>query len=140
MGKEVAILAILVVSISSMFAASLFPNAVKEDTMTVPLQAAEQKNAYTVELVHVPIFIKDVRVDASVKFNTYLWLWCELRVGNVLFNFTLNDLSVGFRFEQGRFQVDGKASEQMLSFRTIINTDGVIEDVPKLILTFYSLT
>lgn len=75
----------------------------------------------------------------SVKANTYLWIWCELKIGKQVLTFTLNDLSIGYHIEQDRVQVDGKISEQAVSFKANINTDGIIEGVPKLVLTFYTL-
>jgi len=109
-----------------------------EETMIIPLQGSEN-GVYTAEILHVPIFISDVKIDVSVKANTYLNIWCELQIGNQLIVFNLNDMSMSYHIEQDRIQLDGKISKQAVSFKATIDTDGEIEELPKLVLAFYSI-
>jgi len=127
-----------ILMIYTILSSGLLSNVVTEETMIVPLQGGEN-GVYTTEIFHVPLFISDVKIDVSVKMNTYLWVWCELRIGNQLIAFNLNDMSVSYHIEHDIVQLDGKISEQAVSFKATIDTDGEIEEVPKLVLTFYSL-
>lgn len=106
--------------------------------MVFPL-AQTEGNVYTAEILNVPLFIKDIRVDVSVKANSYLWVWVEMKVGDQILEFRLNDLSVGYHLEQDRFQVDGRISQQSVSCKATIDTDGIVEGIPKLVLTFYTM-
>jgi hypothetical protein len=131
---------LLVAIVSFMLVSTAFPNVAHEETMTVPLYAiGSEERAYATDVFYVPLFIKNVRVDVSVKMNTYLLIWVELKVGPQTLTFTLNDMSVGYHLEKDRIQVDGKISEQAMSLKATINTDGIIEGHPRIILTFYSL-
>ena len=124
--------------IQAILSMGIWSNFVTEDTMTIPLLGGENK-VYTTEIFHVPLFIKDIRVDVSVKMNSYLRIWCELRIGNQLLAFNLNDMSVSYHIEQDRVQLDGKISQQAVSAKATIDTDGIIEGTPELVLTFYTL-
>jgi hypothetical protein len=99
----------------------------------------DEKGAYTTEIFQVPLFIKDVRVDVSVKMNSYLRVWIEFRMGNQLLAFNLNDMSLSYHIEQDRVQLEGKISEQAMCVEAKINTDGIIEGCPQIVLSFYSL-
>lgn len=126
-----------ILMIYTMLSTSLLFNVATEETMVIPLQGGEN-GVYTTEIFHVPLFISDVKIDVSVKMNTYLRVWCELRIGNQLITFNLNDMSMSYHIEHGRVQLDGKISKQAVSFKVKIDTDGIIEGVPKVVLTFYS--
>jgi len=126
--------------VSYMLFSTTFSNIVPEKTMAIPLYAmGSEERVYTSEIFHVPLFIKNVRVDVSVKMNSYLLIWVELKVGPQRLNFTLNDMSVGYHLEKDRIQLDGKISEQAVSVKATIDTDGIITGRPQMILTFYSL-
>jgi len=124
--------------IQAILSMGIWSNIVTEDTMAIPLLGGEN-NVYTTEIFHVPLFIKDIRVDVSVKMNSYLRIWCELQIGNQLLAFNLNDMSVSYHIEQDRVQLDGKISQQAVSAKATIDTDGIIEGTPELVLTFYTL-
>ena len=111
-------------------------NNMPTQTMVVPLADIGDK-VYTAEFVHVPLLIKNVKIDVSVKANSYLKIWCEIRIGENCFNFTLNDLSLSYHVENENIQLDGKVSKYgFASFRAIIDTDGIIEGIPKLVLYY----
>jgi len=136
--KGIAIPAsIIMISLTLLYSGS-FSRIITEETLVQPLQLSEG-NVYTTEIFHVPLFIKNVRIDVSVKANSYLWVWVEMKVGNHILEFRLSDLSLGYHIEQDRIQVEGRISEQAVSCKATINTDGIIEGVPKLMLTFYTL-
>lgn len=100
-----------ILMIYTMLSTSLLFNVATEETMVIPLQGGEN-GVYTTEIFHVPLFISDVKIDVSVKMNTYLRVWCELRIGNQLITFNLNDMSMSYHIEHGRVQLDGKISKQ----------------------------
>ena len=130
----------LIAIVSLMLVSTVFSNVAHEETMTIPLYTTgSEEKAYTTEIFHVPLFIKNVRIDVSVKMNTYLLIWVELKAGPQTLTFTFNDLSLGYHLEQDRIEVDGKISERAMSLKATINTDGIIEGRPQIILTFYSL-
>jgi len=137
--KSLVGLAPIVLIIHFMLYIGLFSGAIAEETMTIPLLGGEN-NVYTTEFAHVPLTISGVRVDVSVKGNSYLKIWCELRIGDNIFQFTLNDMSLSYHLEHDRVEVDGKITQGgMASFKATIDTDGIIEGVPKLVLAYYSL-
>jgi len=111
---------------------------VNEEEMIIPMLGGEN-NVFTTEIFHVPLFIKDIRVDVSVKMNSYLRIWCELQIGEQILAFNLNDMSVSYHIEQDRVQLDGKISQQIVNVKATIDTDGIIEGTPELVLTFYTL-
>lgn len=114
-------------------------NVVSIETMTVPLNDVGN-NVYTAEFFHMPLLINGIKVDISVKANTYLKVWCELRIGEQNFKFTLNDMSLEYHIEGNRAELDGKVSKQGIAyFKATIDTDGIIEGVPKLVLSYYTL-
>ena len=133
--SALAISIVLSVALSS----GLFSNTLAEKTLVYAL-TDEGDDVFTAELAHVPLLISNVKVDLSVKTNTYLNILCELRIGDNYFTFTLNDLSLGFHVEHGRAEIDGEVNEYGLaSFKATVDTDGIIVGVPKLILYYITL-
>ncbi|MCW3985974.1 MAG: hypothetical protein NWE91_06165 [Candidatus Bathyarchaeota archaeon] len=114
-------------------------NVVSAETMNVPLNSAGS-NVFTAEFAHIPLLINGIAVDISVKANSYLTIWCEFRIGDHDFKFTLNDLSLEYHLERDRIEVDGKVSKNGIGyFKATVDTDGIIEGVPKLVLSYYSI-
>jgi len=114
-------------------------NVVSAETMTVPLNSAGS-NVFTAEFAHIPLLINGIAVDISVKANSYLTIWCEFRIGDHYFKFTLNDLSLEYHLEQDRIEVDGKVSKNGIGyFKATVDTDGIIEGIPKVVLSYYSI-
>ena len=138
--KGIAIPVSVLLIIFTFLLSGSFSGVITEETYVQPLQLSEgESNVYTTEIFHVPLFIKDVRVDVSVKANSYLWVWVEMKIGNQILEFRLNDLSLGYHIEQDKFQLEGRISEQAVSCKATIDTDGIIGGIPKLVLTFYTL-
>jgi len=93
--------------------------------------------AYFAKLVDVPLLICGVKVDLAVKLSTFIEVVCELTLGKNVFQFCLNDLSVMFHIEEKDLQLEGEVSKYgFSSFKAIVNTDGIIEGVPKLVLYY----
>jgi hypothetical protein len=92
---------------------------------------------YFAKLIDVPLLICDVKVYIVVKLSTFLKIICELTLGNNIFQFCLNDMSLSYHVEQGRLQLEGEVSKFGVgSFKATVNTDGLIQGVPKLVLYY----
>jgi hypothetical protein len=93
--------------------------------------------AYFANLFDVPLLICGVKIDLAVKLNTFLQIICELTLGKNVFQFCLNDLSLTYHIEQKDLQLEGEVSKYgFSSFKATVNTDGIIQGVPKLVLYY----
>jgi len=94
-------------------------------------------DVYFAKLVDVPLLVCSGRVDFAVILSSYFEIICELRLGKAVFQFNLNKMSLDFYIEQGKLQLDGEVSKfGFASFKATVNTDGIIQGVPKLVLYY----
>lgn len=130
-----AVLAISIVLNSSVILNFLAQNKVLNE-MVVTLQETEDR-AYYAKLFEVPLLVCGIKVDLAIKLSSYLKIICELTLGKNCLRFCLNDLSLSYSIEEGRLQLDGEVSKFGFgSFKATINTDGIIQGVPKLVLYY----
>lgn len=109
-------------------------HALKEKVYT--LEEVTNK-VFSVTLFDVPLLICDVKVDIAVKLYRFMNIICELTLGKYVLDFCLNDLSLSYHIEQGRLQLDGGVSKFGFgSFKATVDTDGIIQGVPKLIFYY----
>jgi hypothetical protein len=131
----------LVVSVffTLVYPSVLLPVLESNNMLKTVVYTLEEVNngAYFAKLVDVPLLVCGVRVDLAVKLNTFLEVICELTLGKNIFQFRLNDLSLLFHIEQKDLQLEGEVSKfGFSSFKATINTDGIIQGVPKLVLYY----
>lgn len=107
-------------------------------TMAIPLMENEN-GIYTSEIFRVPVRIKDAELDISLWMNSYLRVWCEIRVGENYIKFNFNEMSMDYHFEFDIFEFVGSLSDRDVSLTAKIETDGIIQEVPEVVLTYYGL-
>jgi hypothetical protein len=138
MSKAFTIVAFFVIATvlnSSVVLNFLAQNKVLKETV-VTLQETEDR-VYYAKLFEVPLLVCGVKVDLAIKLSSYLKVICELTLGKNRLQFCLNDLSLSYSIEEGRLQLDGEVSKfGSASFKATINTDGIIQGVPKLVLYY----
>lgn len=107
---------------------------------TKAISLTESENGvYTSEIFSVPVRIKDAELDISLFMNSYLRVWCEIRVGENYVRFHIDDMSMSYHFEYDIFEFFGSLSGKDVSFTAKIETDGTIQGNPEVVLTYYGL-
>jgi hypothetical protein len=108
----------------------------------IALVNTETKNHYATSftLAKIPLSICGIGVDVSfigdVRFN----LACRLEIAGQTIEFDLDDLAVYFEFDFEKFNFSGKLDPSgLVKFGVTVDTDGVLENAPKLVFYHYSL-
>lgn len=107
-------------------------------TMAVDLHAA-QHDVYTSKMFHVPIRISDVTLDMSLLMDTYFRATLELRAGENYIQFHLNDLSISGHFQHDIFDLFAKVTSMDVQLTLHVDTDGIIQGSPQVLITYYGL-
>lgn len=106
--------------------------------MAVDLHA-EQDDVYTSKVFHLPVRICDATLDISVLMSTFLRAVLELRAGENYIRFHLNDLSVSGHFEYDILELFARVTCRDVALKLYVDTDGIIQGVPQVSITYYGL-
>jgi len=98
-----------------------------------------QDGVYVSELLHLPVRIGDVTLEVSVLMNTYLQATLEFRVGEDYVRFHLDDLSVTGHYEYDILELFAKVTHKDVTLRLYIDTDGIVQGSPRVVITYYGL-
>ena len=116
------------------------PVDVKKKCITLIRSGVENRFDRSFTLASLPLYICGIGVDVSIKCSTRLKIMCELEIAGQSFKFTLNDPSFYFKFDFEDIELDGKLNPNgLVYFDLTIDTDGILESLPKLVLYHYSL-
>lgn len=100
---------------------------------------AEQDGVYTSEVFHLPVRISNAELDISLLMSTFLNATLELRAGENYIQFHLNDLSVSGHFEYDIFELFTRVTSADMALTLYIDTDGIVQGVPRVAITYYGL-
>ena len=100
---------------------------------------AEQDGVYTSEVFHLPVRISNAELDISLLMSTFLRATLELRAGENYIQFHLNDLSVSGHFEYDIFELFTRVTSADVALTLYIDTDGIVQGVPQVAITYYGL-
>ena len=107
-------------------------------TMAVDLYGGEG-DMYTSEVFHLPVYVSDTKLDISLLMGTYLRAILEFRAGDNYIRFHLSDLSVSGHFEYDIFELFTRVTSRDVALKLYVDTDGVIQGVPQVSITYYGL-
>lgn len=107
-------------------------------TMVVDLHGG-QGAVYTSEVFYVPVHISEATLDISVLMDTYLRISCEIKAGENYVRFHLSNMSISYHFQYDILEFVGILSSRDVSFTAVVDTDGIIQGVPKISMTYYGL-
>lgn len=106
--------------------------------MAVDLQSG-QDGVYASEVFHVPVYISDATIDVSVLMDTYMRATLEFRSGNDYVRVHLMDLSVSGHFEYDIFELFARVTSRDVTLTLYVDTDGIIQGVPRVSIAYYGL-
>jgi hypothetical protein len=94
---------------------------------------------YTSKVFSIPIRIDNATLNISVLMDTYLNVYCEIRAGTDYVRFYLDNMSMSYHFQYNILQFFGSLSSSDVSLTAHIDTDGTIQGVPYVTITYYGL-
>ena len=100
---------------------------------------AEQDGVYTSEVFHLPVRISNAELDISLLMSTFLRATLELRAGENYIQFHLNDLSISGHLEYDIFELFTRVTSADVALTLYIDTDGIVQGVPRVAITYYGL-
>lgn len=106
--------------------------------MAVDLQGG-QNGVYSSEVFHRPLQIKDATLDISVLMDTYLRVSCEIRAGEDYVRFHFSNMSISYHFQYDILEFFGSLSSRDVSLTVVVDTDGIVQGVPRVSITYYGL-
>lgn len=127
----------IAVVLNVLIATSVWTFAIPK-TMAVDLHV-EQDGVYKSKVVHLPIRIYDATLDFSLSMDTFFRATLELRAGDDYIRFHLNNLSISEHFEYDIFELFARVTSVDVALTLYIDTDGVIQGVPQVSITYYGL-
>ena len=117
------------------------PVDVKEKCFT--LLESEVKNDFKTSftLASLPkAYICGVGVEVSIIGDARFNLKCKLDIAGQIFEFDLDDPAVYFKLDFKNIKFDGKLDPTgLVKFSVTVDTDGILENAPKLVFYHYSL-
>ena len=125
----------VVVSIQLVLFTSVISFAIPK-TMAVDLHPTSE-GVYTSEVFHVPVRICNATLDISLLTDTFFRATLELRVGEDYIHFHLNDLSISGHFEHDIFELFARVTSRDVALTLFIDTDGIIQGMPQVSMTYY---
>ena len=106
--------------------------------MAVDLHA-DQEGVYKSKVFCLPVRIADATLDITLLMDTFFRATLELKAGDNYIRFHLNDLSISGRFEYDIFELFAKVTSVDVALTLFIDTDGIIQGVPQVLITYYGL-
>ena len=106
--------------------------------MVVDLTEVE-KGVYTSTIFNMPVYISEAKLEFSVLLDTYCRVTLEIRAGQDYLRFHLNEAKVSYHFSYEILDFFGSLTSRDVSLKVKIDTDGVIEEVPHIAITYYGL-
>jgi len=107
-------------------------------TMVVDLHA-DQEGVYRSKVFCLPVRIADATLDITLLMDTFFRATLELRAGEDYIRFQLNDLSVSGHFEYDVLELFARVTSVDVALTLYIDTDGIIQGVPRVAITYYGL-
>lgn len=105
-------------------------------TMAVDLYDVKS-NMYTSEVFHLPVYVSDAKLDISLLMSTYLRAILEFRAGDNYVQLHLSDLSLSGHFEFDILELFTTVTSRDVSLTLNVDTDGIIQGVPQVSITYY---